>query len=203
MRARYYRLGAAPAAILTLEQVCNNLKVDVGDDDDVISRIIKTAQHFLEGSGLEIDGYLGKALLNQTWALETFAPDNRGRVAIEFGPLQSVQTVEVMVNGAYTTWDPANWRIARRGAAAPEIAPMPLAAWPRRDLREDAIKISFTAGYGATPDELPFPIIQAAHLLCAHLYQNREAVVSGPRLTIAVLPLGVSSLLAPYRKQPI
>lgn len=47
------------------------------------------------------------------------------------------------------------------------------------------------------PDGWPAPLTQAAKMLVAHFYTNREASVVGIKLD--ELPLGVSALIAPYR----
>jgi uncharacterized phiE125 gp8 family phage protein len=57
------------------------------------------------------------------------------------------------------------------------------------------VRISGTAGYadGEAPD-----LDQAALMLVAHWYQNREAVSVGNTLAVE-LPLGVEMLVRPYR----
>ena len=53
------------------------------------------------------------------------------------------------------------------------------------------------AGYGGA-DDVPQAIRTAAAMLVAHWYRNREAVNVG-NIT-SELPLGVQSLIAPYRR---
>ncbi len=70
--------------------------------------------------------------------------------------------------------------------------------WPQITLRPaNGVKIRFTAGYGAAATAIPQSTRLAIRLLIAHLYENREAVITG---TIASeLPMGVKYLLSKDR----
>ena len=76
-------------------------------------------------------------------------------------------------------------------------------SWPPARNEQGAIRVTYTAGYnipGTSPaGEYPLPaaIRAAMLLLIGNWYENREAVVVGA--TVAELPLGVQSLLQPYR----
>lgn len=64
------------------------------------------------------------------------------------------------------------------------------------DDRSDLVRVTYTVGYGAAASDVPAPLVQAAHLMVGHWYAHREAVASSG---LASLPLGVDSLVAPYR----
>lgn len=70
-------------------------------------------------------------------------------------------------------------------------------AWPTALARQsDAVQIRFTAGYGGD-QKLPASMFSALLLTIGHLYENREAIVTG---TIATeIPLGALHLLDPFR----
>jgi uncharacterized phiE125 gp8 family phage protein len=59
--------------------------------------------------------------------------------------------------------------------------------------RDDAVTITFVAGYPQTPAALK----AAALLLIGHLYENREA--SLPGTTAAPIPFGVTEMVNLYR----
>jgi uncharacterized phiE125 gp8 family phage protein len=66
-------------------------------------------------------------------------------------------------------------------------------SWPSTITREDAVSITFTAGYEVLP-----PALRAAILLMVgHLYENREAVVADGKPE--ALPMGVEQLVGTYR----
>lgn len=50
-------------------------------------------------------------------------------------------------------------------------------------------------------DEPPTPVVEAVFQLMAHWYQNREGVAVG--VAAETLPLGIRTLLAPYRSWDI
>jgi uncharacterized phiE125 gp8 family phage protein len=74
----------------------------------------------------------------------------------------------------------------------------PVTTWP--ELSEgNTVRIRYRAGYGDESEaagQLPSPIKAAMLLVLGHLYANREATNAQ---SISTLPLGVESLLRPYR----
>lgn len=58
------------------------------------------------------------------------------------------------------------------------------------------VTVGFTVGFPI--DGVPEPIVTALKMLVAHYYENRRAVTSGSAIPRTV-PLGVESLLSPYR----
>ena len=61
----------------------------------------------------------------------------------------------------------------------------------------DAVKVTFTVGYGATAADVPESFKAAILLLVGHLFENREAVATG--LTVTEVPLAWKYLLNSYR----
>jgi len=67
-------------------------------------------------------------------------------------------------------------------------------SWPSTTLRpHNGVCVTFVCGYGDAGSSVPENIRQAMRLLIGHLYENREAVVTG--ITAGELPLGVDRLL--------
>lgn len=67
-------------------------------------------------------------------------------------------------------------------------------SWPTARAEPDAIRVTFTAGYGTTGESVPEHYRAAVELLAGHLYENREATLVGT--SIVEVPLGVAELLA-------
>ena len=59
------------------------------------------------------------------------------------------------------------------------------------------IEIDVEVGYGAAPANVPETLRQALLLLVAHWYENRGLIAIGR--SVAVLPLPIAALIAPYR----
>ena len=198
---RYYRSAAPAAPAISLDDAKSFLRVDFDDDDANIQRFVNAAIAHLDGSGKERDGILGKALINQSWILEAERPD-RNRIAIEYGPVQTITSVEVMLNSVRTTWDPANYRLGFRDSAA-FVTPIAGQCFPQHDAREDAFKITYVAGFGAAATSIPPNLIEAMLMHIGHLYENRGAVVVDARGQALTVPFGYDDHIAPHRVIPI
>ncbi|SET83438.1 head-tail connector protein [Oceanicella actignis] len=59
-----------------------------------------------------------------------------------------------------------------------------------------AIEVEFDAGYGASWDEVPADLRQAAMMLAAHFHEQRHVAA----MSMRAAPMGVQALLAPYRR---
>ena len=61
------------------------------------------------------------------------------------------------------------------------------------------ITITFTCGYGASWNEIPEGLRQAAMMLAAHWFNCREAASAGPDFgPVSHVPYSARELLAPY-----
>ncbi len=56
-----------------------------------------------------------------------------------------------------------------------------------------SVKVEFSAGYGAAPDDIPLPIRQALLLLLVQSYEYRDEAMGRP------VPMMADALLMPYR----
>jgi uncharacterized phiE125 gp8 family phage protein len=197
---RYVRSIAPTAKPISLEVAKSFLRVDHDDDNDDIQRFIDAAICYLDGSGLERDGQLGRALINQMWILEAERPE-RGRIAIEYGTVQSIVSVEVMSAGSYATWDSTNYRLGRRDGQA-FITPVTGQSFPQHDCREDAFKITYLCGYGPAATDIPASLIEAMLLHVGHLYENRQGIYAEARGQALTLPMGYMDHLVNFRVIP-
>lgn len=71
-------------------------------------------------------------------------------------------------------------------------------SWPDTRAIEEAICVTWIAGYGTTPDSVPAAIQAAILLHVGHLYEHREAVDIINAAAVE-LPFAYSALLGPYR----
>ncbi len=171
---------------LTTQEAKDHMGVTITDDDTRIDAFITAAREYVEN-------VTNRALITQTWDLfrDTF-PEV---IEVPKAPLQSVtsitytdtdgnaQTLASSVYTADTDSDPGRIYLAY------------LKSWPTIRSIRHAITIRIIAGYGAA-SAVPQPIKQAMLLLIGESY--REAEASAP-VTLAKIPYGVESLLAPYR----
>jgi uncharacterized phiE125 gp8 family phage protein len=76
------------------------------------------------------------------------------------------------------------------------VQPAYLQAWPVARKQMNAVQLRVVAGYGAAAT-VPDDIKQCLLLLIGHLFENREATISGT--IIQNLPTGLEMLLVPHR----
>ena len=169
---------------LSLAEAKAFLRVETGDDDDVISALIA-------GSRIHVEAQTRRALITQSWRLSFDAWPRDGRLTVLPAPLQALAATRVydFDNNAQAL-DTAAF-VLDRGASALIFAPWALPA-PGRVAA--GIELDVTTGFGDAAIDVPEPLRQAIRLLVAHWYENRGLVGSG-----AVLPQTVAALLAPYR----
>lgn len=187
------RVVTAPAQEpLILAQAKEHLRIDIPDDDVLISSLIRAARELLESE-------LGRALVTQTldYTLDAFPP--LGPLLLPRGPLQSVTSVTTIDSaGVSQVWASTNYLVDLY-SSPPRIMPAYSKSWPTVQDRMAAITVRFVAGYGLTPSSVPGPIAQAMLLLIAHYYEHREQVIDAVGANVLVLPQAAERLLANYR----
>jgi len=70
--------------------------------------------------------------------------------------------------------------------------------WPPTLPQIGAVTVSFTAGYGATADDVPPGLVHWMKMRIGTLYEHREEVVSARGVNVTPLAF-VDGLLDPYR----
>lgn len=177
------------ASILAIEDVLLHLP-DHADFSAELAPLIEAATSHLDGWS----GVLGRCLITQTWA-QSFA--RWGAIMRLPFPAQAIASVAYWADDVETTLPASALRLHTDGIGS-------YAAWsggaeiPGHDSRDDAITITFAAGYGDDAADVPKAIRQAALLLVAHWFRNREAVTDGK---LEALPLGVRALLSGFTRR--
>jgi uncharacterized phiE125 gp8 family phage protein len=187
---------------LTLAEARQHLRLDASGspathpDDDLVTALIVAARQRVENE-------TGRALISQQWdmLLEEFPAENGGQICIPRPPTLSVDSVAyVDADGetqAFGAESPnVSWRAIGKDNAI--LVPSYGVSWPATRSQLDAVTIRFTAGYGATAEDVPAPLKQAMLLDIGLLYEHREAVIAGAN--IAEVPLGWQALVWPYRR---
>ncbi len=182
-------LLTGPAAEpITLAEAKQFLRVEHDDDDDVIAALIA-------GSRIHVETQTRRALITQSWRLARDAWPDCGWLAVLPVPLRTLDAARVYrLDGSTLALDVAAFAIDK--IAAPARLAFTRGALPAPERPIAGIEVDVTSGYGDA-DDVPEPLRQAIRLLVAHWYENRGLVAVGQQ--IAVLPQGVSALIAPYR----
>jgi hypothetical protein len=192
---------------VTVTEAKAHARIETTADDVLLADYIIAARELVERT-------TGRALITQTWRL-TLDAWPMGR-SVDFGsgiselpisyldgaeasfvdlrkaPFLAVTSVKTLDEAdAETTWAASNYYTDRRHGFGRLVRKQGV-AWPTIVNRDfGAIRIDFTAGYGATANTVPVALRQAIKDIVAHWYENREAVGESmqapPMKTTAIL----------------
>lgn len=195
------RPNAAAAICLTpptvepvsLSEAKAHLRVDGTDEDALISSCITAARTRLEHE-------TRRAFIRQEWQAEiTGSVSASEPVELPRPRLVAGTPFTLEYRDSAGEWQQSSdyrLRTAREPillwiTATPDDIAAPLSD-------QDAVwRATYLAGYGDTAADVPGPLRSAVMLLTAHLFERREAVVSG--MTITEVPKSIDWLLDPYR----
>jgi uncharacterized phiE125 gp8 family phage protein len=196
----------ATAYPVSLQEMKDHLRVDGTDEDDLVTSLIAAGTGYAEAEAR-------RAFVTQTWrlSLDAFPSPARGCRSLESGqhglhdpiliPLAPVIAVSsltyVDTAGDTQTWSSSNYTVDADAEPA-RVVPAYGVAWPATRDVPNAVKVTFTAGYGAA-SAVPDGVKVAIRMLAAHWYENREAVAVEQGVTTAPVPMAVDALLGRYR----
>lgn len=165
-------LVTGPAAEpVTLAEAKAHLRVDIADDDALISSLITAARGQLEGD-------TRRAFVTQTWdyTLGSFPPARK--LDLPLPPLASVTSITYKdAEGNVSTFPSANY-VVDTSEVFGRIVLKDGYTWPSTILwPAAAVTVRFVAGYG-TAAAVPQTAKQALLLLVGHWYENRETVIA-------------------------
>lgn len=172
---------------VTLAEVKTRLRIDGSTDDAGVTRLIAAATKHAES-------ICRRAFVTQVWAL-TLDAFPCGSISLPLPPLQTVDEISyVDATGATIVLPSTEYLVDKYGMIG-MVHRAYNKQWPTTRAQPMAVKVKFTAGYGAAA-VVPADLVSAMMLLIAHWDQNREPVVVGT--IVSAVPLSVENLLAPY-----
>lgn len=217
-----YLVTAPPVEPITLAEAKAHSRIDHEDDDDYISSLIRVAREKIDGR----DGYLGRAIVAQTWdwKFERFdrrypegdLPRYRGRdhhqhpwwrIELPLPPLQSVVSVkyldidaveQTISSSLYVVTGSNGWQPARIEPAAANQS------WPSVYCQPEAIRIRLNCGYApkdplTTPTPISTDYTDSVPESIKLAIKIMVAAWYENRELLGVMPDSVPALLATYR----
>jgi len=172
---------------VTLAEAKLHCRVDVDDDDDLITTYIQAAREYAET-------VTRRALITQTWDYYRDGFPSGDTLKVPLPALQSVAGVYYTPDGgSEQTLDSDDYEVDTVSEPG-RIVLARGASWPGDVLtRINGVRVRFTAGYGDAASDVPGIIKLAMKLLIGHWYENREATVAVGN--IREVPLPVDTLL--------
>lgn len=180
----------ANSECVTLAEAKAHLRVDVADDDALITALITAARQ-------EAEHKMGRTLVETVWELQLDAFPADGCMRLHNPPVASVATVRYYDSANTLQTLDASFYVVD---AASEPARLVLAygkSWPATYSRPGAVQVRYTAGLPvADAAKAPEAIKAWIKLRLATLYQHREQIAAG--VSVAEIPF-VNHLLDPYK----
>lgn len=199
------RVVAPAATVVSLEELREQVRLIAcgsppeTDDDAFLERIARVAVSELDGA----DGWLGRALIDQTWLLTLSGFPSGLRRTPWYAPIllpltspawsggspapaPIVSVQHVAPDGTLTTMVEGTDFEVVTDADPQYIRPLYGACWPATRCQLDAVRVTYVAGYGAAASDVPEEIRDYVLLRVGQLYEFRELVVAGT--TVAVPP---------------
>jgi uncharacterized phiE125 gp8 family phage protein len=172
---------------VTLTEAKSHLRITDSNNDTYITAIIKPAR-------IKCENLTGRSLAPQTFELilDNFPYE---KIEIPMPPVTTLSSIKYKdSDGIETEWTSSEYIFYDSEPAV--IVPAYGYSWPSfTPYPMGAVKVRYVAGHTAA--NIPVPVKQAILLLIGHLFENREAVISGNELK--EIPLGINSLLFDYK----
>ncbi len=198
-------LVSAPASEpVTLAEAKAHLRVEVADEDSLITALIVVAREAAEA-------HTRRALVTQTWrlTLDRFPaalqpwwdgvrqvadmPGDGNIIELPRPPLVSVTSVTVYDDADNPVAVPAASYYVDSDSEPGRVSLRSGKTWPAVGRVAGGVEVVFVAGYGAA-SAVPQAIRQGMLMLIGHLFERREAEAAA-----GALPPGVAALWRPYR----
>ncbi|OJU12750.1 MAG: hypothetical protein BGN85_08785 [Alphaproteobacteria bacterium 64-11] len=194
-------LVAAPAkpVVTTAEIKAQVVAADFFDDDVVLDRLVAAATAHLDGW----TGILGRCLINQQWRQDFWYWPTCRYIKLPFPDVSVVEIAYYDAENVKQIVDSSLYDLLQdidgSNVWFKDAFTYPTIYYNRRD----GLQITMTAGYGADSSAVPEAIRHAIMMLATHWYGNRSAVEDGRNNAPLEVPLGVSMLIEPYRRQSL
>ena len=189
MQYRSLTRQTAPAVEpVTLSEAKAHLRIDSSDEDTLISTLITAAREWCEE-------YLDRSLIHQQYVmrLDSFPYE----IELPRPPMATSGTTTALTL-TYTLGDDSTAVLAAteyridRNSTPGVVRQLREGTWPANLDDQNAITVTWWAGYGSSGSSVPAAIRSAMLMLVAHLWRNREMTTEA---ALSEVPMGTKALL--------
>jgi uncharacterized phiE125 gp8 family phage protein len=185
------RVGVAATYPVTIAECKSNLRVQHAADDTLIDSLIAAATDYVSAP----NGAINKSLVTESWALTM--PSVSGDIDLPITPVQSITTIQYWDTDNVTqTLTVSDFTLTSDEDHA-TLSPKTGTTWPSTYVRDDAVTITFSTGFGDDGSDVPASIRHAIILIVSHWYENRLAVSDA---NSKIIPMSAESIIAMNRK---
>ena len=187
---------------VTLTEAKAHLRVDTDADDVYVAHLITAAREWIEQ-------YLDRTLIQTQWVMRFDKFPDSGIEPVELprppmvisGTATAVTVTFTQDQGSTSTYSTAEYRVDRH-ATPGTILPIYGSTWTPHRQDDNAISVTWWAGYGPNGSSVPAAIRHAILMLIGFWYENRTTVLVGSiskQLEFAVESLLSSQKWGSYR----
>ncbi len=152
---------------VSLSETKAQLRVDLTDEDTLISSLIAAAR-------IHVEAYVHRVFITQTWAIYLDKWPAGQPLRLSISPVQSVSAINIYAeDNTFVTTDATNY-VVDAVSNPPRILWRGPGSTPRPGRKLNGIEIIVTAGYGAIGAQVPQPIRQAILMLIAQWFEHRQ-----------------------------
>ena len=158
---------------VTLAEAKAHLRVDTADDDTYITGLVRAAREWVEQ-------YLDRTLVHTQWVMrfDKFPPDGTLDIELPRPPMVASGTATAVAltftyeNGDTATYSTASFRVDRASTPG-AVKTLYGQTWPPHLQDDNAISVTWWAGYGASGSDVPQGVKNAMLLYVHELYEKR------------------------------
>lgn len=187
-----YQLITAPTTEpLTLAEAKAHMRVDISDDDTLITSLLAAARQYAEQ-------LTARSFITQQWrfVFDSFYESDTSTIYLEKGPISAIDSITYVDMAGTTQTMASTDYVADLSGPLVRITPRFGKVWPIALPQIGSAAVNFTAGYGAAA-AVPEGLKSWIKLRLGALYENREEALTGARIIVAELPY-MDSLLDAY-----
>lgn len=175
---------------VTLTEAKLFAKIDLADDDNLVTSLIKAAR-------LVVEDICRRSLINTTWQLYLDEYPACDTIVLPMGLVSSVTHVKYYdENGSLQTQSASTYNTDYISEPS-RIVLKQSESWPTTEIdRINTIEVEFVAGYGSTVETVPEAIKLAIKQIVSHWYNIRE---SHSQFDMKTVPMSAEYILMPYR----